>query len=210
MHEGRVLATDTPEGLVKAKEANNLEDAFIRFLEQERATTVPALTLNQMHVTGSKPTEAAGRTPTSAYFSLERLFAYTIREGLELDSPCAPRLFFFLVRHHALDDRVRLRHFHGREQSHLRRSRPGSDAREPCLSGGAERFALLRRKGADCRLCGPRPAPEEWRHLGLHRNPAQFRSGRQARATCLRVCLDRRRHARISTASMRWCPRPLP
>ena len=84
MHEGRVLATDTPEGLVKAKEANNLEDAFIRFLEQERATTVPALTLNQMHVTGSKPTEAAGRTPTSAYFSLERLFAYTIREGLEL------------------------------------------------------------------------------------------------------------------------------
>jgi ribosome-dependent ATPase len=79
MHEGRVLATDTPEGLVKAKKANNLEDAFIRFLEQERATTVPALTL-----TASEPTVPAIRTPTSTYFSLQRLFAYAIREGLEL------------------------------------------------------------------------------------------------------------------------------
>jgi ribosome-dependent ATPase len=82
MHEGRVLATDTPEGLVKAKGANNLEDAFIRFLEQQRATTIPALTLDETRVTASQPTEAAVRP--AAYFRLQRMFAYTIREGLEL------------------------------------------------------------------------------------------------------------------------------
>jgi ribosome-dependent ATPase len=79
MHEGRVLATDTPEGLVKARKADNLEDAFIGFLEQESAPTVPALTL-----TASEPAEPSVRTPTSTNFSLQRLFAYAIREGLEL------------------------------------------------------------------------------------------------------------------------------
>jgi ribosome-dependent ATPase len=41
MHEGRVLATDTPERLIKARAAENLEDAFISYLEQEKAGEVP-------------------------------------------------------------------------------------------------------------------------------------------------------------------------
>jgi ribosome-dependent ATPase len=82
MHEGRVLATDTPGGLVSARHANSLEDAFISFLEQERVATVPALTLDSTRT--DEPAAAAVRTATGAYFSLQRLFAYSIREGLEL------------------------------------------------------------------------------------------------------------------------------
>jgi ribosome-dependent ATPase len=84
MHEGRVLATDTPDGLVKLSAADSLEDAFIRLLEQRGATTVPPLTLNQLQPAAPEPVEADVRTPASSHFSLQRLFAYTIREGLEL------------------------------------------------------------------------------------------------------------------------------
>jgi ribosome-dependent ATPase len=83
MHEGRVLATDTPAGLIKAKGAANLEDAFIRFLEQERPDAVAALTLNQVAPAGSDGHKAIDR-PAGTSFSLQRLLAYTAREGLEL------------------------------------------------------------------------------------------------------------------------------
>ena len=78
MHEGRVLATDTPAGLIRARQASSLEDAFISFLERETAGEVPPLTINQ-------PTGNAASEPLRGpAFSLQRLFAYTIREGLEL------------------------------------------------------------------------------------------------------------------------------
>jgi len=83
MHEGRVLATDTPNGLVKAKGAANLEEAFISFLEQDRPASLVGVTIDQ-------PTPPAARSDVAAhgsrqtFFSPQRLFAYTIREGLEL------------------------------------------------------------------------------------------------------------------------------
>jgi ribosome-dependent ATPase len=83
MHEGRVLATDTPTGLIKAKGAANLEDAFISFLEQESPDAVAAPTLNQAPPAGSDGRKALDQ-PTGTSFSLQRLFAYTVREGLEL------------------------------------------------------------------------------------------------------------------------------
>ncbi len=82
MHAGRVLATDTPAGLIRARGARNLEDAFISFLEQEKAGEVPPFTLNQE--TGSDLGKAAGEASRGPTFSFQRLFAYTIREGLEL------------------------------------------------------------------------------------------------------------------------------
>jgi ribosome-dependent ATPase len=83
MHEGRVLATDTPAGLIKAKGAKDLEDAFISFLEQDKPG-VSVLTLNQAQGESAKPDQAAGQYPRAAFFSFQRLIAYTIREGLEL------------------------------------------------------------------------------------------------------------------------------
>jgi ribosome-dependent ATPase len=80
MDSGHVLATDTPAGLVKARGAATLEDAFIGYLEE---------------ATRQRSSESAPRPPvrthdvakpTSMYslFSLQRLLAYTIRETLEL------------------------------------------------------------------------------------------------------------------------------
>ncbi|CCD96854.1 putative ABC transporter (protein fusion consisting of two ATP-binding domains and permease) [Bradyrhizobium sp. ORS 375] len=83
MHEGRVLATDTPDGLIRAKGAQTLEQAFIAFLEQDAGVADPPVTLmpaqSAPHSQG-KPTERGGQT----VFSPRRLLAYTIREGLEL------------------------------------------------------------------------------------------------------------------------------
>jgi ribosome-dependent ATPase len=84
MHEGRVLATDTPDGLIKAKAAANLEDAFIRFLEQDKAASPPDVIIDQQASTAAARREPAARRASQAYFSLQRLLAYAIREGLEL------------------------------------------------------------------------------------------------------------------------------
>jgi ribosome-dependent ATPase len=79
MHEGRVLATGTPAELVKAKGAANLEDAFISFLEQETPNAAQPLLVDQ-----SLSAKSAGARPPGSAFSFQRLFAYTIRESLEL------------------------------------------------------------------------------------------------------------------------------
>ena len=81
MHEGRVLATDTPAELTKARGAKNLEDAFISFLEQEMPAAIAASTLIQA---SAMPAPAARSPSLPSFFSFRRLFAYTIREGLEL------------------------------------------------------------------------------------------------------------------------------
>jgi ribosome-dependent ATPase len=84
MDAGRVLATDTPTGLMQAQGAASLEDAFISYLE--RATTTKASWPPQR----SLPIESAAaiRQPAdsaaSASFSVLRTLAYTIRESLEL------------------------------------------------------------------------------------------------------------------------------
>jgi ribosome-dependent ATPase len=81
MDKGRVLATDTPSGLVQASGAATLEDAFIGYLEQAagpRAAPVAPLAATPGGVAVGPRTEARSR------FSLQRLLAYTIRETLEL------------------------------------------------------------------------------------------------------------------------------
>jgi len=83
MDSGRVLATDTPANLVKARGAANLEDAFIDYLEEASGT----------HTDAAEPVEPARESPAGAVrgraevrslFSPRRLFACTIRETLEL------------------------------------------------------------------------------------------------------------------------------
>ena len=77
MDAGRVLATDTPAGLVKARGAKTLEDAFIGYLEEARGTQAAPT---------AAPPAAAARRPVGprAWFSVQRMLAYSIREGLEL------------------------------------------------------------------------------------------------------------------------------
>jgi len=81
MDSGRVLATDTPANLVKARGVATLEDAFISFLEEATGSQAAAAAEAE-----PSPQPAAARqfSPRQRVFELRRLFAYTIREALEL------------------------------------------------------------------------------------------------------------------------------
>lgn len=81
MDSGRVLATDTPAGLVRARGTATLEDAFISFLE-ESATDISVGRDIATAQDVARPRHAA--QPERRLFSLRRLLAYTIRETLEL------------------------------------------------------------------------------------------------------------------------------
>jgi ribosome-dependent ATPase len=77
MDSGHVLATDTPAGLIKARGAASLEDAFIGYLEEAAGPrAAPAVALGA--------TAVQRRPEYRSRFSLQRLLAYTIRESLEL------------------------------------------------------------------------------------------------------------------------------
>src|SRR5271169_970682 len=86
MDSGRVLATDTPAGLIKARSAVTLEDAFISYLEEAsgvRAAGSSAEVSGQPRPRSEVP-PMDGRLSDAPAFSLRRLFACTIRETLEL------------------------------------------------------------------------------------------------------------------------------
>jgi ribosome-dependent ATPase len=89
MDSGRVLATDTPAGLIKARGVATLEDAFISYLEEAiRARTPSASARSVTELAVSAPPASAltifQQADTRSAFSPRRLFAYTIRETLEL------------------------------------------------------------------------------------------------------------------------------
>ena len=91
MHAGRILASDTPEALTRARGAATLEEAFIGYLEdaiaeQEQAgapASAPAAPAPE-----APPTQPAAAAPAPPArpprFSLQRLLSYSFREMLEL------------------------------------------------------------------------------------------------------------------------------
>jgi ribosome-dependent ATPase len=83
MDAGRVLATDTPVGLIAARGVATLEEAFISCLEAaggERASVTDSSPAAEVTVPVAAPSAPAVRRS----FSLRRLTAYSIRESLEL------------------------------------------------------------------------------------------------------------------------------
>src|SRR5208282_4806907 len=82
MDSGRVLATDIPAGLIKARGVATLEDAFIAYLEA--ASGPRAFETANVAPSGVAARPAQLAPPPQRAFSLQRLFAYTIRETLEL------------------------------------------------------------------------------------------------------------------------------
>jgi len=81
MDAGRVLATGTPAELVEARGPATLEDAFISYLEQASGSRAPTTDFTKSGQTVHEPRLA---TPGRSVFSPQRLFAYAIREALEL------------------------------------------------------------------------------------------------------------------------------
>ena len=80
MHMGKVLATDTPTGIVQASGASDLEGAFIEHIRRmdalapTAAPPPPSLTHDDMEA----------ETGPARRFSLRRLLSYSRREALEL------------------------------------------------------------------------------------------------------------------------------
>ena len=82
MDSGRVLATDTPASLIKARGASTLEDAFISYLEEAEGSRTPEAA--DVPSSGEPAGPAQLPPPRQRAFSLRRLLAYTIRETTEL------------------------------------------------------------------------------------------------------------------------------
>jgi ribosome-dependent ATPase len=81
MDQGRVLASDTPAGLVAGRGAKTLEEAFIGYLEE---ATPPRAAKSGGGPARGTPGHGAPGARVQTAFSPRRLFAYTIRESLEL------------------------------------------------------------------------------------------------------------------------------
>lgn len=79
MHQGKVLASDTPKKLIESKKKENLEDAFIAYLEEASQENTTETNTNKLD---SKI--ANNHTKVHKRFSLLRLFGYSYKESLEL------------------------------------------------------------------------------------------------------------------------------
>jgi ribosome-dependent ATPase len=84
MDSGRVLATDTPAGLIAARGADSLEDAFISYLEEAAHQDTRATLPPQAEIPEATPAKTKFSWPARTALGLRRLFACTIRETLEL------------------------------------------------------------------------------------------------------------------------------
>ncbi len=81
MHAGRVLAQDTPAELVRTREAANLEEAFIAYLEDTATDVMEATDKDSDRSVQTAPTQTR---PRSARFDPRRGWAYARRESLEI------------------------------------------------------------------------------------------------------------------------------
>ena len=81
MHAGKVLASDTPQALVKQRGSASLEEAFIAWLQEAADAAQPPDA--QAAPVPAMEHKAESVAPRQA-FSLQRLFSYSRREALEL------------------------------------------------------------------------------------------------------------------------------
>lgn len=83
MHQGKVLASASPKELVKGKNKDNLEEAFIEYL-QEAVKSDEEPSLEQIKEEEKSLQEFSKRKEQNSSFSFLRLFGYSYRESLEL------------------------------------------------------------------------------------------------------------------------------
>ena len=82
MHAGKVLAQGTPKELVRSRRAQNLEQAFISFLEDAVGSEKG---IAQPQLAGPNTEEGrASQSVSKSWFSLTRLWGYARRETIEL------------------------------------------------------------------------------------------------------------------------------
>lgn len=81
MHAGRVLACDEPNALIASRGTANLEEAFVRFMQEAGSESAPVdgADMPRLHASSPNPLSQWG-----ASLSPGRLFAYCRRESLEI------------------------------------------------------------------------------------------------------------------------------
>ncbi|MDX5375406.1 MAG: ribosome-associated ATPase/putative transporter RbbA [Gammaproteobacteria bacterium] len=82
MHAGRVLVTDTPAGIVQERDAEDLEEAFIHYLEE--ATEAPDVSEAPPVTAGTASGDAGDASGARRWFDPRRLASYARLEALEL------------------------------------------------------------------------------------------------------------------------------
>lgn len=91
MHAGKILASDTPAALCKARSVDTLEDAFIAYLEEavlesQASSALPTTMAEEPELLPESEPKTApiGKQKANTAFSFLRLFGYAYRETLEL------------------------------------------------------------------------------------------------------------------------------
>ena len=86
MHAGRVLVTDAPQALVRARGADTLEQAFIGCLREAAGDAAETTVLEPAPPAAPGPSAQAAPPPAPrpSRFSLARAWSYALREALEL------------------------------------------------------------------------------------------------------------------------------
>ncbi|MBK3869952.1 ribosome-associated ATPase/putative transporter RbbA [Pseudomonas stutzeri] len=84
MHAGRVLDSDTPQGLMAKRGLPTLEATFIAYLEEAAAANTAEQPAAATPTAARGPGVGSGDSPRQARFSLRRLLSYTRREAMEL------------------------------------------------------------------------------------------------------------------------------
>ncbi len=88
MNAGKLLVVDTPAGVIERRHAETLSDAFIAYLEDAQKaqgdTPLPAVQKSTPVQAGAAAAPGSGGTPTSSWFSLQRMLACSFREAMEL------------------------------------------------------------------------------------------------------------------------------
>ena len=86
MHDGKVLASDTPGAIIEQRGKHTLEEAFISFLEEAviDPTPQPPAAAGQVSSLPHHSEQAGASVSGRGFINLRRLFSYTRRESLEL------------------------------------------------------------------------------------------------------------------------------
>jgi ribosome-dependent ATPase len=87
MHAGKVLACDTPQKLIEARGADNLEDAFIAYMEDAIAREAkPAASAqhDSAAIAAVAPADAPARREMKLPLPLRRLLAYARNEAIQI------------------------------------------------------------------------------------------------------------------------------
>ena len=149
MDQGRVLATDTPSGLIQGRGAPTLEDAFISYLE-EAAESRGLPTARAGNLSRTQPVLAGAAVRSAATRSgFQSTATVRLHDPRDVGVVARPdQVGFRHVRHSLADAGVRLWHLDRREQPFLRGPRPRSVARKPRLPRGIEGFGVFHRESA--------------------------------------------------------------